>query len=57
MLALFRLVNRYVANLHPMPGVFPNYAAPAIRNTEAATEMMLGHHFSPRVASRQLGGA
>jgi hypothetical protein len=30
--ALFRVVNRYVGNLQPMPGVFPDY--PAIRNTQ-----------------------
>ena len=33
-IALFRVVNRYVGNLAPMPGVFPDYAAPVIRNTE-----------------------
>lgn len=33
--ALFRVVNRYVGNLAPMPGVFPDYPAPVIRNTEA----------------------
>jgi hypothetical protein len=26
--ALFRVVNRYVGNLAPMPGVFPDYLAP-----------------------------
>jgi putative SOS response-associated peptidase YedK len=31
---LFRQVNRYVGNLAPMPGVFPDYPAPVIRNTE-----------------------
>jgi putative SOS response-associated peptidase YedK len=30
--ALFRKVNRYVGNLAPMPGVFPDYPAPVIRN-------------------------
>ena len=25
--ALFRVVNRYVGNLAPMPGVFPDYKA------------------------------
>ena len=30
--ALFRVVNRYVGNLAPMPGVFPDYMAPIIRN-------------------------
>lgn len=29
--ALFRVVNRYVGNLAPMPGVFPDYKAPIIR--------------------------
>ena len=32
--ALFRVVNRYVGNLAPMPGVFPDYPAPVVRNTE-----------------------
>jgi hypothetical protein len=26
--ALFRVMNRYVGNLPPMPGVFPDYPAP-----------------------------
>jgi hypothetical protein len=29
-IALFRVVNRYVGNLATMPGVFPNYPAPVI---------------------------
>ena len=29
--ALFRVVNRYVGNLAPMPGVFPDYNAPIVR--------------------------
>ena len=29
--ALFRVVNRYVGNLAPMPGVFPDYTAPIVR--------------------------
>jgi putative SOS response-associated peptidase YedK len=33
--ALFRKVNRYVGNLAPMTGVFPDYPAPVIRNTDA----------------------
>jgi putative SOS response-associated peptidase YedK len=28
--ALFRVVNRYVGNLPPMPGVFPDYPAPVV---------------------------
>ena len=39
--ALFRVVNRYVGNLAPMTGVFPDYPAPVIRNTEVGTEMTL----------------
>jgi putative SOS response-associated peptidase YedK len=38
---LFRVMNRYVGNLAPMPGVFPDYPAPVVRNTEAGTEMTL----------------
>ena len=32
---VFRKVNRYVGNLAPMTGVFPDYPAPVIRNTDA----------------------
>jgi putative SOS response-associated peptidase YedK len=39
--ALFRVVNRYVRNLQPMPGVFPDYPAPVIRNTIDGREMTL----------------
>jgi putative SOS response-associated peptidase YedK len=38
-IALFHVVNRYVGNLTPMPGVFFDYPAPVIRNT-AGTEMV-----------------
>src|SRR5664279_4387473 len=34
-IALFRVVNRYVGNLAPMPGVFPDYKAPNIRNLKS----------------------
>jgi hypothetical protein len=39
--ALFRVINRYVGNLPPMPGVFPDYPAPVIRNTDQGREMVL----------------
>jgi putative SOS response-associated peptidase YedK len=39
-IALFRVINRYVGNLPPMPGVFPDYPAPVIRNTDAGSEMV-----------------
>ena len=38
---LFRVINRYVGNLPPMPGVFPDYPAPVVRNVGAEREMML----------------
>jgi hypothetical protein len=31
-IALFRVINRYVGNLPPMTGVFPDFPAPVIRN-------------------------
>jgi putative SOS response-associated peptidase YedK len=33
--ALFRVVNRYVGNPPPMPGVFPDFPAPVVRNAGA----------------------
>ena len=36
-IALFRVVNRYVGNLAPMPGVFPDYPAPVVRNAGTRT--------------------
>jgi hypothetical protein len=30
-IALFRVINRRVGNVRPMPGVFPDYPAPVIR--------------------------
>jgi hypothetical protein len=41
MAGLFRRMNRYVGNLAPMPGVFPDYPAPVIRNVGDAEEMVL----------------
>jgi len=38
-IALFRIINRYVGNL--APGVFPDYPAPVIRKTDTGTEMTL----------------
>jgi putative SOS response-associated peptidase YedK len=39
-IALFRVINRYVGNLPPMPGVCPDYSAPVVRNTESGTELV-----------------
>jgi putative SOS response-associated peptidase YedK len=38
-IALFRVVNRYVGNLAPMPGVFPDYEAPIVRNGAEGREL------------------
>ena len=37
--ALFRVVNRYVGNLAPMPRVFPDYKAPIVRNGAEGREL------------------
>jgi hypothetical protein len=34
-------VNRYVGNLAPTPGVFPDYPAQVIRNNVAGTDMTM----------------
>jgi putative SOS response-associated peptidase YedK len=34
-------MNRYVGNLPPMPGVFPDYPAPIVRNAGGEREMVL----------------
>jgi putative SOS response-associated peptidase YedK len=39
-IALFRVINHNVGNLPPMPGVFPDYPAPVVRNTDNGTEMV-----------------
>jgi putative SOS response-associated peptidase YedK len=39
--ALFRVMNRYVGNLPPMPGVFPDYPAPVVRNAGTERELVL----------------
>jgi hypothetical protein len=41
-IALFRVINRYVGNLPPMPGVFPHY--PPRRGCTAA--FRVERHFS-----------
>src|SRR5882672_11038947 len=40
-IALFRVLNRYVGNLPPMPGVFPDYPAPVVRTAEGERELIL----------------
>jgi len=40
-IALFRAVNHNVGNLPPMPGVFPDYPAPVVRNAGVDRELMM----------------
>ena len=40
-IALFRVVNRYIGNLAPMPGVFPDYPAPVIRDAGQGRELVM----------------
>jgi putative SOS response-associated peptidase YedK len=40
-IGLFRVTNRYVGNLPPMPGVFPDYPAPVVRNAGAERELTM----------------
>jgi putative SOS response-associated peptidase YedK len=41
--ALFRVVNQYADNLPPMPGVFPDYPAPVVRNAGTEREMAVSN--------------
>lgn len=34
-------MNQYVGNLPPMPGVFPDYPAPVVRNAGADRELIM----------------
>jgi hypothetical protein len=45
-IALFRVVNRYVGNLPPMLGVFPDYPAPVVRNVGIDAKGWLWKHES-----------
>jgi putative SOS response-associated peptidase YedK len=39
---------RYVGNLAPMPGMFPDYPAPVVRNTDTGLELsMMGWGMPP----------
>ena len=38
---LFRVINQNVGNLPPMPGVFPDYPAPVVRNAGAERELIM----------------
>jgi len=40
-IALFRAINHNVGNLPPMPGVFPDYPAPVVRNAGTERELIM----------------
>jgi putative SOS response-associated peptidase YedK len=40
-IALFRVINRYVGNLPPMTGVFPDFPAPVIRYIDTGREIAM----------------
>src|ERR1700688_2572192 len=40
-IALFRAITHNVANLPPMPGVFPDYPAPIVRNAAEGRELTM----------------
>jgi putative SOS response-associated peptidase YedK len=51
-IAPFRVTNQYVGNLLPMPGVFPDYPAPVVRNAGADRELiMMRRGMPPRRSS------
>jgi hypothetical protein len=41
------VTNRYVGNLAPMPGVFPDYPAPVACNAGSEREMVLPQSAQP----------
>ena len=48
---------RYVGNLLPMPGVFPDYPAPVVRNAGAERELILMRWgMPPATANRRAAG-
>src|ERR1700688_2333661 len=53
--ALFRVINHYVGNLPPMPGVFPDYPAPVVRNVGIDRELVMMRWGMP--PPPKLGGA
>ena len=55
-IALFRVVNRYVGNLPPMPGVFPDYPAPVVRNVGTDRELAMMRWGMPAPAIRRSAG-
>jgi putative SOS response-associated peptidase YedK len=53
---LFRVMNRYVGNLPPMLGVFPDYPAPVVRNAGAERELTMMRWGMPPPHRKQPAG-
>ena len=53
---LFRVMNRYVGNLPPMPGVFPDYPAPVVRNAGAERELTMRWGYAAATEVRRSAG-
>jgi putative SOS response-associated peptidase YedK len=49
-IALFRVVKQNVGNLAPMPGVFPDYKAPIVRNGTNGRELVTARWGMPSSA-------
>lgn len=56
-IALFRVVHQHVGNLAPMPGVFPDYKAPIIRNGASGRELVTARWGMPSSAKALLHAA
>jgi putative SOS response-associated peptidase YedK len=54
--ALFRVVNRYVGNLAPMPGVFPDSPAPVINFSKKNPPVDVFRRVSYALLSRMFWG-
>ncbi|MFL5239639.1 MAG: hypothetical protein ACJ8EL_18995 [Rhizomicrobium sp.] len=54
-IAIVRVINRFVGNLPPMHGVFPDYLAPAVRNEGGEREMVLMRRGSSGTEERARG--
>jgi putative SOS response-associated peptidase YedK len=54
--ALFRVVNRYVGNLAPMPSVFPGYKAPIVRTGADGRELALARWGMPSSSKALMDG-
>jgi putative SOS response-associated peptidase YedK len=53
--ALFRVMNRYVGNLLPMPGAFPDYPLPVVRNAAGERELTMMRQGMPPPRRRSAG--